>query len=78
MNKELIGATIEIVESTNTSLIGKKGKIIDETKNTFTIKDHKTKKILKAQVTLLIKMGNETIKIEGNSLVNKSEDRLKK
>ena len=75
---EFIGLEVEVIQAKNPSLIGIKGKIIDETKNTFTIKDHKTKKILKAQVTLLIKMGNETIKIEGNVLVNKSEDRLKK
>lgn len=68
---ELIGLTAEIVESTNKSLIGIKGKIIDETKNTLTIGE---KKVPKSQVMLKI---NEKI-INGKSLVGKPEDRLKK
>ena len=35
---ELIGLHIEVVKAKNSSLIGLKGKIIDETKNTITIK----------------------------------------
>ena len=78
LRHELIGSHIRIVDAKNKSLIGLYGKIIDETKNTFTIKNHTSKKVIKDQVTLLVKMENETIKIEGNVLVNKSEDRLKK
>jgi len=45
-----IGSNIEIKESKNKSLIGLKGKVIDETKNMFTIETQKgIKKIMKSQ-----------------------------
>jgi len=77
LRHEFIGLDVEVIKAKNQSLIGIQGKIIDETKNTFTIKGKTTKKILKAQVTLLIKMKQPMI-IEGTSLLNRSEDRLKK
>jgi len=36
--EELIGSLVEIIGSKNETLIGLKGKIIDETKNTLIIK----------------------------------------
>ena len=45
---EPIGSLVEIVSSKNETLIGIKGKIIDETKNTLIIKQgKKIKKIMK-------------------------------
>lgn len=67
---ELIGSEAEIIGSKNSTLIGIKGKIIDETKNTITIQN---KKILKSHITLKIK--NQVI--QGKDLVGKPEDRLK-
>ena len=50
---ELIGLTIEITNSKNKSLMGLKGKIIDETKNMLTIeKNNIIKRIIKNQSTL--------------------------
>ncbi|MFH1209571.1 MAG: ribonuclease P protein subunit [archaeon] len=49
----LIGSYIEIIESKNKSLIGLKGKVIDQTKNTITIDcKNKTKKIILSQVKI--------------------------
>jgi len=49
----LIGSYIEIEESKNRSLIGLKGKVIDQTKNTITIDTgDKTKKIILSNVRL--------------------------
>ena len=39
--KELIGETIEIIGSKNKTLIGVKGKIVEETKNTITLDNEK-------------------------------------
>jgi len=75
---EFIGLEVEIVEAKNQSLKEIKGKIIDETKNTFTIKNHSVKKVLKNQITLLIKMKNQTHTIDGSTLLQRPEDRLKK
>ena len=79
MKEELIGKEVFIVSSKNKSLEGIKGKIIDETKNTITIKtSSKIKKILKNQVKLELKIKNKIIKINGKEIQQRPEDRIKK
>ena len=79
IRSELIGTAVKIVDSKNPSLIGKEGKIIDETKNSFKIAyNDKTKVILKEQVTLDIKFKNQTIRVDGKLFVGRPEDRIKK
>ena len=73
---ELIGAQLEVIDSKNKSLIGIKGKIIDETKNMLFLDNQK--KLIKSQSTFKIKLKNNTIKIKRQLLVARSEDRLKK
>ncbi|MDP6641861.1 MAG: ribonuclease P protein subunit [Candidatus Nanoarchaeia archaeon] len=76
---ELIGLTIEITESKNNSLIGLKGKIIDETKNTLTLETKKgIKKIIKSQIKFKIKNNDQMIEIDGKLIVNRPEDRIKR
>ncbi|MEA3378724.1 MAG: ribonuclease P protein component 1 [Nanoarchaeota archaeon] len=76
---ELIGLEIEIVDASNKSLIGKKGNIIDETKNTLTIKDgEKYKKVLKSQITFRTTIAGKKIEVDGRKLVGRPEERLKK
>lgn len=76
---ELIGLDVEIVDAENKSLIGLKGRIVDETKNTLTLETRKeTKKIVKSQVMLKMKMNDKTFQIDGKILVGRPEDRLKK
>lgn len=76
---ELIGLNTEVVEAKNKSLLGLKGKIIDETKNLLLIQSKKgVKKVLKDQVTLTMKFNSKKIQVEGKLLVGKPEDRLKK
>ncbi|MFH1592551.1 MAG: ribonuclease P protein subunit [Candidatus Woesearchaeota archaeon] len=72
---ELIGLRIEIVDANNPSLIGIKGKIVDETKNTITVQN---KKIIKTQVKMKIKMPKKTIEMDGKELVGRGEERIKK
>ena len=76
---ELIGLDIEVVQAKNLSLIGLKGKIIDETKNTITIrKNNELKKLLKDQIIVNIKFPKETIQINGKLLLGRPEERIKK
>lgn len=76
---ELIGLTVEIIQSTNPSLKGLRGKVIDETRNTLTLyTDGKEKKIIKKQATIMVTFHNKKIAIEGNLLIARPEDRLKK
>jgi len=74
--RELIGLNIEVVEAKNTALVGLKGKVIDETRNIFTLDNHK--QIIKDQVVLDITGGNKKIRIEGERLVGRPEERIKK
>jgi RNase P/RNase MRP subunit p29 len=69
--KELIGSSIEIVESKNQSLVGFKGTIIDETKNSLLIKNGKIKRILKSHVK--IKIGDKII--DGKKILKSPENR---
>lgn len=73
---ELIGSTIEVIDSKNKSLIGIKGKIIDETKNMFILENGK--KLIKSQSTFKLWFNNKKYKIKGEILVGRPEDRLKK
>jgi ribonuclease P protein subunit POP4 len=76
---EFIGSDVEIIESKNKSLIGLKGKIVDETRNMFIVKcKEKMKKILKDQVRLKIDLPEGEIEVDGKLLVGRPEDRLKK
>ena len=76
---EFIGMNVEVIEAENPSLIGLKGKIIDETKNTFTIQTkQKTRKVIKNQITLKTKIKQKTFMIKGEVLQGRPEDRLKK
>ncbi len=77
---EIIGLEAEVSKANNKSLQGVKGKIIDETQNTITIQESngKTKKILKSQITLTLHIDNQTVEIEGESLISRPEDRTKK
>ncbi|MDP4012766.1 MAG: ribonuclease P protein subunit [Candidatus Nanoarchaeia archaeon] len=75
----LIGRNIEIVEAKNKSLVGLKGKVVDETKNTLIIETKdREKSVLKEQVKLLINFKKEKIKADGKIFVGRPEERIKK
>lgn len=72
---ELIGKTIKIVESKNKTLKNLTGRIINETKHTIILKTKtKPKMILKNQ----IKFQLGKITIDGNTIISKPENRIKK
>ncbi|MFH1771061.1 MAG: ribonuclease P protein subunit [archaeon] len=74
LKQEYIGLDVEIIESNNKTLTGMKGKLIDETKNTFKIKTIKgTKTVLKNTSTF--KINNKIIK--GNEITKKPHERIK-
>jgi ribonuclease P protein subunit POP4 len=76
---EFIGREIVIVKSTNTSLVGLKGIVVDETKNTLTIDEKGTfKKVLKSQVTFTIEFQGKILEVNGQELVARPEDRIKR
>ena len=52
---EFIGKIVEIISANNPSQIGMKGKIVNETKNLFTLETEngETKKLVKKQITII-------------------------
>ncbi len=75
VKKELIGSWIEVVDSKNKTLLGLKGKVVDETKFTLKIQTKdKMKRLIKSQIVL--KIGDYLVK--GEKLVGRPEDRIKK
>ena len=76
---ELIGKITKIVESTDPNRIGVKGKIVDETKNMFTILcKGKETRIQKTGNTFAFTSENKTVEIKGKSLLGRPEDRIKR
>ena len=51
----LIGMHVRVIESSNPSLVGVDGKIIDETRNMVTLENSKRIKLIKNHVKLEIK-----------------------
>ncbi len=80
IRSEFIGTHGKIARSPNEGYIGLDGKVIGETKNTFTlIKSGKTKQVIKESAVFNFKFNDGTIvEIDGKLLVGRPEDRLKK
>ena len=74
LQQEYIGKKIKIIQTKNKQQLNIEGTIIDETKNTFTIKTKQ--KIIKIQKQDKIFTINEK-KIDGNKIQKRSEERIK-
>lgn len=72
---EFIGVKIKVMNATNKSLQGLEGSIIDETKNSFKIKNSKQeeKTVLKKGAVFMI---NNNI-IKGDEIIKRPEERIK-
>ena len=77
LHHEIIGFKIEVVDALNTSLIGLCGRVINETKDTLTIKNSEEKILIKNQITFKIKKENKVYKIKGSMLKKRPEERTK-
>ena len=79
LKSEFIGKNIKIIESQNKTLIGVKGEIVDETKNSFVVKTASgNKMLLKSQITFIVFLDGKEIKIDGKKLCFRPEERVKK
>lgn len=77
---EFIGTEAAVAKSKHLGYIGIHGKVIDETKNTFTILHKgKRKTVMKEAAVFHFNFSDGTIvEIDGKLLVGRPEDRLKK
>jgi ribonuclease P protein subunit POP4 len=77
---EFINLHAKIVKSSNPTHIGLSGKIIDETRNTFTIIHEGKKKIIPKNHTVFhfTLPDGTVVEIEGNLLLGSPDERVKK
>jgi ribonuclease P protein subunit POP4 len=77
---EFIGAEAKVSKSRQPDYVGTSGKVIDETRNTFTILDNgKKRTVTKESAIFHFKFFDGTIvEIDGRLLTGRPEDRLKK
>ncbi len=80
INGEFIGTDGRVTASRHSDYVGVSGKVVNESKNTFTILDSgKTKNIVKESSVFRFRFHDGTIvEIDGKLLVGRPEDRLKK
>ncbi|MEM2974116.1 MAG: ribonuclease P protein subunit [Candidatus Micrarchaeia archaeon] len=77
---EYIGLRMTIVKSPSRNRIGISGKVIDETRNTFSIEqaDGRVIRIPKKDSVFLFRKGDEKFEVDGNKIMYRPEDRTKK
>ncbi|MCD6248218.1 MAG: ribonuclease P protein component 1 [Hadesarchaea archaeon] len=80
LRHELIGLEAEVVESLDPSLKGKKGRIVDETKNMIYIEEMgKIKSLPKSIVVFRVSLpSGEEVMVDGKKIIARPEDRIKK
>ena len=77
---EFIGLETKVVKSSNRHVVGTAGKVVDETRNTFTIlHDGKRKVVVKDTAVFDFVMPNgKVVEIDGKVIRGRPEDRIKK
>ncbi|MFQ6086738.1 MAG: ribonuclease P protein component 1 [Candidatus Bathyarchaeia archaeon] len=80
LQHEFIGLDAKVVRSTHPDYVGITGKVIDETRNTLVIRHkNKDKVVIKSTTVFHFILPDGTIlEIEGNAIVGRPEDRIKK
>lgn len=72
---ELIGLPVLITKSSNPTLIGVEGEVVDETRNTLKIR---TKSGVKQVLKDICTFDLDGVQIEGGDILGRPENRLKK
>ena len=73
---ELVGEEIEVIKATNSSNLGMKGKVVDESKATLKIVSGKNEKIL-LKKTIMFKLKKTGQVIDGSLITKTPEERIK-
>ncbi|MCD6509199.1 MAG: ribonuclease P protein component 1 [Thermoprotei archaeon] len=80
INHELIGLKVKVTSSKNKTLVGIKGVVIDETRNTLVVLDRGKPKIIPKNVAdfeFTLPDGNVVL-VKGEILIGSPEDRVKR
>ena len=80
VQNEFIGLETKVVKSSNPSIMGISGKVINETRNTLTILDnYKEKVVIKETAIFNFVLSDGTVvEIDGKVIMGRPEDRIKK
>jgi len=76
---ELIGLRVHVVSSRNRALVGIRGQVIDETRNTLVVESgRQQRRLVKDISTFRFKLPDGTVvEVEGSRLVARPEERIK-
>jgi RNase P/RNase MRP subunit p29 len=75
MNTTWIGQLLTVVESTDPTLIGRSGNVIDETKKTLTILENGNERVF-GKAAIQFTLNDGTTVLSGSSLRQRPEDRM--
>ncbi len=76
---ELIGLRVRVEECSNPSSVGISGKVVDESRNTLTMRSESGSKVLvKEECTFIFSTESGELRVDGSLLVGRPEDRIKK
>ncbi len=76
---EWIGLEVEVVESPNPDEIGLKGEVVNETMYTLTLRTEKgLKTVAKKKRVFRVKFAGRVLRVSGNLIAFRPEDRIKK
>ncbi len=75
LRHELVGLYCKVIRADNKSQVGIHGKIADETMKMLVIND---KRIPKRGTTFRVRLGTKSVDIDGNYIIARPEDRIKK
>lgn len=77
--RELIGLEVEVLEATGKEYLGIKGRVVDETRNTITVEQGGTEKMVpKDCCRFRFVEGREAHIVSGKDIKFRPEDRIKK
>ncbi len=76
---EIIGLEVEVLKSKNKSQEKMKGLVVDETKKTIKVDTKKEEKTIPKQDTVfMFKKNKKVIKVNGNDIMFRPEERIRK
>jgi ribonuclease P protein subunit POP4 len=77
---EFIGLETTVVKSSNPDMVGLSGKVVDETRNTLTILQDNTEKIIVKDTSVFefVLPDKIIVEIDGKVIMGRPEDRLKR
>jgi len=79
LRHELIGLEAKVIKDSNPSNVSIRGVIVNETRNTLSIKTSGSEKVIAKQRAIFIfNLGGTLVEVRGATLVGRPEDRVKK